>query len=325
MEQSENLALPYIAASQDQKHITHNEALQRIDALLHMSVISRDLSAPPDSPDEGARYLVASGASGAWADHDGEIAAFQGGVWNFYVLRDGWRLWVSGETKLLIWQDGGWIEAGIGDISAFQNLDMVGINATADETNRLALNAPASLFSHEGAGHQLKVNKYLAADTGSLLFQTNWSGRAEMGLAGNDDFSIKVSGNGDDWSEALRTSEGGFVTMPSGISSGAMILADDTFGSLDIPHAGGLLFVWAADDPYPDATAGRFALLFFDVGNSQSVIPIVLDTAVSLDHSQIPTGTTGPDANLNIFIESRTIHLENRRGNNRTYRWMILA
>lgn len=59
--------------------------------------------------------------------------------------------------------------------------------AVADATHRLSLNAPASLFNHAGAGHQIKVNKNAATDTASLLFETGFSGRAEMGLTGSDD------------------------------------------------------------------------------------------------------------------------------------------
>ena len=75
--------------------------------------------------------------------------------------------------------------------------------ATADATNRLSINAPASLFNHAGAGHQVKVNKAAGTDTGSFLFQTGFSGRAEFGLTGSDDFQIKVSGDGATWFNAL--------------------------------------------------------------------------------------------------------------------------
>ena len=71
-----------------------------------------------------------------------------------------------------------------------------GVNATADATTRLAVSAAASLFNHAGAGHQLKLNKAGPADTASLLLQTGWSGRAEIGLAGDDDLHVKVSGDG---------------------------------------------------------------------------------------------------------------------------------
>ncbi len=53
--------------------------------------------------------------------------------------------------------------------------------------------ADASLFNNAGAGHQGKVNKQAVSDTASLLYQTNWTGFAEMGLNGSNDFSMKVS------------------------------------------------------------------------------------------------------------------------------------
>ncbi len=42
-----------------------------------------------------------------------------------------------------------------------------------------------------------------AANTASLLFQTGFSSRAEIGLAGSDDVSIKVSPDGSAWLDAI--------------------------------------------------------------------------------------------------------------------------
>src|SRR4051812_26006968 len=69
-----HLALPLIAAAQAQKHVTHNEALATLDALVHLSVKERDRVSAPASPAEGDRYLVGAGATGIFAGHDGEIA-----------------------------------------------------------------------------------------------------------------------------------------------------------------------------------------------------------------------------------------------------------
>ena len=92
----------------------------------------------------------------------------------------------------------------------------LGINATADTTNRLTLAADATLLNHDGDGHQLKINKASAADTASLLYQDAFSGRAELGLAGDDDFHFKVSADGTTWKEA--------------------ILIDRSTGSVSFPH-----------------------------------------------------------------------------------------
>lgn len=55
-----NLALPLIAASQASKHVTHNEALTALDSLVQLACLDKDLTAPPGSPGEGDRYLVAA-------------------------------------------------------------------------------------------------------------------------------------------------------------------------------------------------------------------------------------------------------------------------
>lgn len=66
--------------------------------------------------------------------------------------------------------------------------DSVGINASADSTNRLALSSAAALFHHDGDDHRLKINKASAGDTASIIFQSDFSGCTEFGLSGGDDF-----------------------------------------------------------------------------------------------------------------------------------------
>ncbi|WP_321339753.1 DUF2793 domain-containing protein [uncultured Cohaesibacter sp.] len=224
------LQLPYIASNQNQKHITHNEALRMLDALVQLSVLDRDLSAPPDAPADGARYIVADGASGAWTGWDGSVAAYQDGAWIEFVPLAGWLAWLEDESKLLCYDGAGWsdfISTSLGAALAGGSFDKIGVNATADATNRLALSSSASLFNHAGNGHQLKVNKAAAGDTNSLLFQTNWSGRAEMGCAGNDDFSIKVS-DGSSWYNGLVVKkDSGAVYLPNHLRLGADSAANE--------------------------------------------------------------------------------------------------
>ena len=55
VDETPNLGLPYIMAAQSQKHVTHNEAIRALDAVVQLSVLDRDLSAPPGSPVEGGR------------------------------------------------------------------------------------------------------------------------------------------------------------------------------------------------------------------------------------------------------------------------------
>lgn len=340
MADTPNLVLPYLAANQSQKHVTVNEALRRLDALVQVTVQSAALAAPPGSPVEGQRWIVAVAATGAWAGQSGKIAAWQDGAWVFYAPLDGWTAVDVSTDTLLVFNAGTGLWAGLitgvfsdaaftlqddvdptkqarfqlagfaagatrvftlpdtsgtlavlsGVAQTFQNtttfsgatvsvgtaaaastlglgtgattsgvtkavnigtgglsgsttnvtigsavagaLGTLTINsptvtfgstvsaiamaaanvsalylglggATADATNRFSINAPASLFNHAGAGHQVKVNKAAATDTVSFLFQTGFSGRAEVGLTGSDDFQIKVSPDGSTWNPAL--------------------------------------------------------------------------------------------------------------------------
>ncbi|MBI2720353.1 MAG: DUF2793 domain-containing protein [Rhizobiales bacterium] len=83
MSETPLLGLPLIEAAQAQKHVTHNEALLQLDAAVHLSVVNRTSVAPPASPAEGDRYLVAASATGAWAGNSGKIAAWQAGAWHY--------------------------------------------------------------------------------------------------------------------------------------------------------------------------------------------------------------------------------------------------
>lgn len=199
MDHTPRLSLPFIMPSQAQKHITHNEAIQALDALVQPVVESRTVTVPPATPMAGESYLVPSGATGAWSGHSDEIAAFQSGAWHFHDPAPGWQLWVAAEQALYVFDGTGWTAlAALGSA-----LPRLGVNTSADSSNRLAVAASATLFTHEGGGHQLKLNKANSGDSATLLYQTNWSGRAEMGLAGDDNWHLKVSPDGSTWIEAL--------------------------------------------------------------------------------------------------------------------------
>ena len=84
-----NLLLPYLLASQAQKHVTLNESLRLLDGLVQMAVIDRNLTAPPASPADGDRYIVGSGATGDWAGWDLSVVLFVDGVWTRLAPRPG--------------------------------------------------------------------------------------------------------------------------------------------------------------------------------------------------------------------------------------------
>ncbi len=193
-----NLKLELLAAGQSQKHVTMNEALAAIDSLAQLAAIHRKQGTPPVAPAEGATYIVPAGATGAFAGRTGTIAVFSEGSWRFHEPVDGWRCYVTAEEALLVYLNGQWKPAAMPALPT-----VLGVNASADADNRLALQSPASLFDHAGAGHRLKINKAAAGETASILLQDGYSGRAEIGLTGDDNLRIKVSDNGQGWKDAL--------------------------------------------------------------------------------------------------------------------------
>lgn len=211
-----NLTMPRIVAAQSQKHVTHNEALNVLDAIVQLSVLDRDLTTSPSSPNEGDRYLVAASATGDWTGREGQVAAFQDGVWQFYPAVAGWRAWIADEDTVLVYDGSAWT-----DPPAAETAPQFGVNATADATNKLVVKSNAVLFDSLDVGEggtgdtQHKINKEAAADTASVLFQTGFSGRAEFGLTGDDDFHMKVSPDGSTFHEGIKIDkDNGAVLKP---------------------------------------------------------------------------------------------------------------
>ena len=349
------LGLPYLAANQAQKHVTVNESLRLLDALIQIAVETAAVATPPATPAEGQSWIVAASPSGAWAGQGGKLAAWQDGAWVFHPPRDGWIVWDRATAQILVWraglaawapltagaltdatfvlQDdadpskqarielagltpgttrvyglpdgdttltgaaldtivtGSWtfenpvgafgtatatasyglatgvtaagntksVDIGTGGAAGSNTLITLGpvtagaagqmvINtalvtfashvtdvampaanltalhlglggASADATNRLSVNAPATLLNHAGAGHEVTVNKAGAGADASLAFKTGFSARALAGLLGSDDFTLKVSPDGSSFLEALVVDRlSGRVRLPLGLA-----------------------------------------------------------------------------------------------------------
>ena len=207
MEKTPRLALDYVLPQQAQKHVTVNDGLRRLDALVQLAVVSRTVAAEPAAPADGDAYILPAGKTGAhWSAMAAQsIAAFQDGAWTEIAPRDGFLAYVADENAFYRRAAGNW---GAFSGAAAESAPKFGVNATADATNRLAVKSDASLFSHDdvtpGSGdHKAKINKSAAGKTASLVFQDASSGRAEIGLVGDDNLHVKVSADGAAWADAI--------------------------------------------------------------------------------------------------------------------------
>ncbi|WP_224007637.1 DUF2793 domain-containing protein [Aureimonas sp. SA4125] len=218
--------------------MTHNEALRMLDMVVQICLATRGGAEPPAIVEEGECHLVGSGASGAWAGREGQLAAWQDGAWIFLAPRCGWQAYVADEDVLVVHDGDNFRPAHTmvgGDVAT------LGINQSADLANRLSVASAASLFNHAGSDHRLKINKAGTADTASTLFQSGFQGHAEIGLAGRNDFVVKVSADGIDWVEALSVdAQTGSVAMPA-TALGEDMLVNSGFSVNQRGFSGGLL------------------------------------------------------------------------------------
>ena len=271
MENTGRFELPLIMPSQAQKHVTHNEALTLIDGLMHLAIKAFGETAPPVGALIDDAYLVGASASGDWFGEDGNIAFTTDVGWRFAAPVEGLIALDMTAARMVIFNQAAWKPlAGFVDISTLPKL---GINTNADNYNRLALRSNAALLTawETGGGGtgdlRLTLNKENAGKTGSIVFQTGYSRRAEFGLAGDDDFCVKVSPDGAAWTEALRIDR----------ASGAVTLAGNSVANEGLADMAGGTFKGRASagtgDPEDLTAAQATALLSQFSTSAKGLVP----------------------------------------------------
>jgi hypothetical protein len=102
------LSLPFLSAGQAQKEITHNEALQTLDALVAGAVEEPPRADPPTTPAVGACYIVGSAPTGEWAGKPQYLAAFTTAGWRLLPPVEGMTLFVRSDAVSAVYRAGAW-------------------------------------------------------------------------------------------------------------------------------------------------------------------------------------------------------------------------
>ena len=109
MTDTARLGLPLLAGGQAQKHITVNEALERLDGLVMLCLESISLATPPAVVRDGVAYGVPEGAVNDWAGAEGQIAIGANGGWVFATPARGWRAFVAAEGAFALHSGVAWV------------------------------------------------------------------------------------------------------------------------------------------------------------------------------------------------------------------------
>lgn len=97
---------PTLVAGQAQKELYVNEALARIDTLLHPCA-EGEADSPPTAPQIGETWIVGGNASGDWLGMEGSLAAWDGDQWTFCAPTAGTQVHVQSTGTRWVY-DSGW-------------------------------------------------------------------------------------------------------------------------------------------------------------------------------------------------------------------------
>lgn len=186
-----HLGLPFLEAAQAQKHVTVNEALRRIDALLHLSVVSRLTGPLPEEPAEGARYIT----------EEGEVAAFVDGAWITFAPKAGWRAWNEATGAMLIHDGYGWtVPSGVGPAL---------LGASGAETRLTIVEG-----EHEVGTGAYSETAFLIPDRAVVL---GVSGIVTEAVTGAASWKLGVADDPARYGNSIGVAEGSTVIGPSGM------------------------------------------------------------------------------------------------------------
>ena len=106
---SPRLNLPYIAAAQAQKHVTVNQGLGLLDALVQCAAESRTVTTEPQAQD-GQLWILPPGKTGpSWgAMPDHALAHLADGAWEAIRPGEGWTAFVKDEGESVLFFGGAW-------------------------------------------------------------------------------------------------------------------------------------------------------------------------------------------------------------------------
>jgi len=205
-ETSARLNLPYIQPSQAQKHVTHNEAIRQLDALVQMAAQSDSETSPPEKVSHSECYIIPENASGEWAGHETELAVYENQGWIYYVPKAGWVAYVQALNALKVFDGSKWRSIETGDNAkelTFSN------GPSLTQARRFAVATSEALWTTDEkdttskGGHIQILNKSSRdADLG-FVFQREYQTTALLGQFGSKHFRLTTASSPNTFRGAL--------------------------------------------------------------------------------------------------------------------------
>ncbi|WP_298914921.1 DUF2793 domain-containing protein [uncultured Algimonas sp.] len=324
--QSPNLGLPLMAPAQAQKHLVVNDALLRLDALAQLRISALGVDDPPMVFAPGDAFATGSAPSGIFAGHPESLAFATGQGWRFQPLRPGIVGYDIQNDTLVQWSGTAWVAVGGQGSGSPDTIPKLGIGAPADPRHSLSVRGATTLFNAapSGDGHRLVLNRPAAGGTSSCLFQTGLSGRAEIGMIGDETLSLQTSPDGTIWHRHASIAPDFKGLSAAALRSGQQSLAVDSMMDVATPGSGGIFALTLTDDGgYPQSH--HSALMVYDTGASPVLTTLVALPGIRNLSAATLTGRSGPDGFTNIAVKTGALQIENRFQVQRQYSWTFLC
>jgi hypothetical protein len=272
------LGAPELVAGQAVPETTVNEQIRYLEqgAQWFGAIIDRNLTAPPGSPSDGDAYIVAAGATGAWADHDGEIAFRFGSSWNFITPTEGMGAYFRDEDAAFTYDGANWDALGTGSgVLVFQG----NIDASANPNYPAATKGDAYLVSAAGkvggaSGKDVNVGDLVVASADNAGGNEATVGTSWFVLAASMDGVLLAANNLADVDDVIAARENlelgtaALLDFDDDQELGGIYASDDLIPTQlavkeyvdSIAGTGGFQGeIDASDTPlYPAATAGQW-------------------------------------------------------------------
>ncbi len=178
MAKTPKIDLDEIAEAQASKYVTHNIGLRKLDCLVQLSVIDKDLSEPPGAPSDGDTYIVGttSSSSSDWNGQDDNIAYYNSSAWIYITPNEGFRAWVVDEARFYVFLSAsdGWVV----EESQFDDYDVYGYLDAVPGGSQVLLRYPmvrAVQFPDDFVGSQAKAG-VAAGDSAGAEFSIQKNG-----------------------------------------------------------------------------------------------------------------------------------------------------
>jgi hypothetical protein len=227
-DQSSNLGLPYLLPAQAQKHVTVNESLLRLDALVQLSVASASTTAQPTSPTDGSVHILPAGKTGAaWnAMANGALAYYRDGTWEQITPREGWLAWVKDTNQIQVFDGAAWSQSALTSAFGFgtaaaKNVGTSGdavpvLNAATNTTNGLLISTRTSDEHYRLARDGALIGWYNEAQTARRgFFRHDGTNFAFVNETSGGAINFLTTGGGGAFINSSPIFNGGATPVPS--------------------------------------------------------------------------------------------------------------